>query len=256
MTKRGILEASCNPEVIQGWWTSYPMANIAGSMKGFRRSGLIAFDSDPRHGGSLDALPLSADELHTPTIKTGGGGTNVIYLASRVYSNSNQLLPQGIDVRTGNSYLVLPPSLHASGLRYSWAPEKSPWEIPFLPLPEALVPLLKIRDWPVKKRKYSAPDNPLPVDETSSHPYVQKALREELNKLAQAPEGRRNIILNQVAFCLGQFVQARLLARGNVESMLKDVAKTIGLGERETQATINSGLKAGMANPRQNWPEL
>jgi putative DNA primase/helicase len=50
---------------------------------------------------------------------------------------------------------------------------------------------------------------------------------------------------------LGQLAGAGLLNRTEVESRLLSVAQVIGLGERETLATIASGLDAGEKQPRQ-----
>lgn len=56
--------------------------------------------------------------------------------------------------------------------------------------------------------------------------------------------------LNASAFALGQLIGAGGLDRGEVETQLANVAQLIGLGERETRATIRSGLDAGMKEPR------
>jgi hypothetical protein len=115
------------------------------------------------------------------------------------------------------------------------------------------MPLLKIKNWPPD------PDHapPSAVGAISpQHPYVRKALQDELNALAQAPVGNRNNTLNQVAFNLGQFIQAGLLTRGNVELLLTQTAQAIGLGDGEIVKTLTSGLEAGMAHPRQTWPDL
>jgi hypothetical protein len=240
--------------MIVRWWQWRPNANVGIHVGD---SGLVVVDIDPRHGGRVDSLPLSEADRITPTVITGGGGLHLYYRApiGLNISNSNQLLPPGIDVRAGVSYVVAPPSEHESGRRYAWLLDRAPWEVRLLPLPAALVPMLKIRDWPVQKRKDSSPVSPMPVAQATRHPYVQSALQRELNKLIHSPQGRRNITLNEVAFNLGQFVQADLLDRSEVEALLTKIALSIGLGERETLATINSGLRAGTANPRQNWPE-
>lgn len=81
--------------------------------------------------------------------------------------------------------------------------------------------------------------------------YVHKALADELAKLAGTPEGGRNAALNQSAYSLGQLVAAGALDRGAVEAALSGTAAAIGLGEVEAAATIQSGLEAGIKEPRQ-----
>lgn len=81
--------------------------------------------------------------------------------------------------------------------------------------------------------------------------YAQKALVEELAKLAGTPEGGRNAALNQSAYSLGQLIGAGALDRGSVEAALSGTAAAIGLGEMESRATIKSGLEGGMKQPRE-----
>lgn len=83
--------------------------------------------------------------------------------------------------------------------------------------------------------------------------YAQKALADELAKLARTPahDPGRNNQLNKSAKALGELVGAGVLDRGQVEVALHSVAVSIGLGEVETRSTIKSGLEAGMRVPRQ-----
>jgi hypothetical protein len=90
----------------------------------------------------------------------------------------------------------------------------------------------------------------------SRHPYVEKAFKDELDQLARASQGHRNNCLNQASFNLGQFIEAGLLAREEVEIRLQEVARTTGLNDVEIQKTIDSGISAGLANPRRSWPDL
>lgn len=62
--------------------------------------------------------------------------------------------------------------------------------------------------------------------------------------------GTRNDTLNGAAYSLGQLVAGGLLDAGEVVATLLTVAARAGLGERETEASIRSGLTAGMATPR------
>ncbi len=81
--------------------------------------------------------------------------------------------------------------------------------------------------------------------------YAQKALVNELAKLAGTSEGGRNAALNQSAYSLGQLVGAGALDRGSVEAALFGTAAALGLGEHEIRATIRSGLEGGMKQPRE-----
>jgi putative DNA primase/helicase len=80
--------------------------------------------------------------------------------------------------------------------------------------------------------------------------YAMAALRDECQAVAVEPEKNRNNRLNVAAYNLGQLVGAKQIARSKVETDLAAAARKAGLGERETIATIKSGLDAGEANPR------
>lgn len=80
-------------------------------------------------------------------------------------------------------------------------------------------------------------------------------MRAEISALIAAPAGTRNDQLNRAAFSLGQLAAAGLLDEGQVAAALLRGADRSGLladdGQRQCEATIRSGLRAGMANPRQ-----
>jgi len=83
-------------------------------------------------------------------------------------------------------------------------------------------------------------------------PYVRAALDQEVLTVTRAPDHTRNDTLNRAAFALGQLVGATWanLDRATVESELERAARACGLGEGETLRTIQSGLEAGIAEPR------
>lgn len=56
---------------------------------------------------------------------------------------------RGIDIRAGNSYVVAPPSRHASGKQYRWKAGRGPHECAVAPLPAGLVARLQEKPRPV-----------------------------------------------------------------------------------------------------------
>ncbi len=86
---------------------------------------------------------------------------------------------------------------------------------------------------------------------TAQERYVQRAVDDELDKLARVNEGGRNHQLNRSAFALGQLVGAGVLPRSDAEDKLIAVAQAIGLPAGEARRTITSGLSAGEQEPRQ-----
>jgi len=94
------------PATVEGWYDTFPEANIGGLTGAI--SGFVVIDIDPRHGGSLDSLPKSA--LNTTTIKTGNGGYHLYYKYQKGITNKAGVFP-GIDIRGDGGYVVMPPSV-------------------------------------------------------------------------------------------------------------------------------------------------
>jgi hypothetical protein len=68
----------------------------------------------------------------------------------------------------------------------------------------------------------------------------------ERQAVASAPTWRRNVTLNRAAFNLGQLVATRLLER----VVLLAAALEAGNPQAKACATIESGLRGGLAKPR------
>ncbi len=65
-----------------------------------------------------------------------------------------------------------------------------------------------------------------------------------------APVGTRNDRLNVAAFNLGQLVGAGKIDAGTVVAALLTAAVSAGLSEREATSTVESGIAAGIREPR------
>jgi len=93
-----------------------------------------------------------------------------------------------------------------------------------------------------------------PVEPTSSPQrtaYAQSALEREVGRVAVAVDGSRNVQLNRAAFALGQLVGAGVLEQDTVEGALMVAAERADLPDDEAWRTIQSGLTAGMREPRE-----
>jgi hypothetical protein len=118
-TKNGVKDATNDRETVLAWWQRDPDSNI-GIATG---KGLLVIDIDPRHGGSLKALDDRFNLPATAQVSTGGGGWHLYYYYNQLtytLPNTTSKLGEGIDSRGENGYVVAPPSLHASGNRYTW----------------------------------------------------------------------------------------------------------------------------------------
>jgi hypothetical protein len=81
--------------------------------------------------------------------------------------------------------------------------------------------------------------------------YGAAALARQSDLVRGAQPGDRNRTLNRAAFSLGQLVAGGAIDRIVVERALLDAALECGLGTREAETTIRSGIEAGLERPRQ-----
>jgi hypothetical protein len=93
------------------------------------------------------------------------------------------------------------------------------------------------------------------AEEKRREAYMQAALDAECGKVAGASPGQRNNLLNEAAFALGTLVGGGELARERVEDALRAAARACKLhedtpGMAGVEATIRSGIDAGMLQPR------
>lgn len=240
LTPNGVKDATNDPETIRRWWTRWPNANI-GIACGPSRLLVVDLDGPEALTAWADLAQRLGIPYDTLTAHTGGGGIHLIYRVPdglRLGNSAGRLGPH-IDTRGEGGYIVAPPSVHPSGRPYTW--EDPDREI--LELPQPLADLLT-------RPKPEAPPTPPTPPRRDLHPYAEAALREEIEEVRRAPEGTRNDTLNKAAFSLGQLVGAGILDRRTVEEELAAAARAAGLEEREIQATLRSGLEAGMRQPR------
>lgn len=106
------------------WWKKNPKANIA--LVCGKISGIIVVDIDPKSGGTTEGLNLPA----TLCSRTGGGGQHIFYKWNSELIGAKVGIKAGIDIRSEASYVVLPPSLHASGNTYEWINDDEPADPP------------------------------------------------------------------------------------------------------------------------------
>ena len=119
------------------WFRTWPDAGIA-IVTGMV-SGLVVLDVDGRHGGDAALEQLEREHGRLPTTvecRTGGGGRHLYFAHLGGLVRNKVGLAPGIDIRADGGYVVAPPSLHASGLRYVWAGGRAPESTGIAPLPD------------------------------------------------------------------------------------------------------------------------
>jgi hypothetical protein len=131
LTLHGAHDSTTDEAQIRDWWTKWPDANI-----GMTLAGLVVVDIDPRNGGELHSLPHVLPD--TCYAHTGGGGAHFLFRAADGVRYNAHPAP-GIDVKTGpGAYIVVEPSIHESGQKYSWLDESEPWAVTPAAAPEWL----------------------------------------------------------------------------------------------------------------------
>lgn len=210
-------------------------------------SHLIVIDRDK--GGDLSKLNLPA----TWQAITGSGGDHVYcgLPPGVAIGNSAGKLGPHIDVRCDGGQVVAVGSVHpATGKPYVWAPGRSPADLPLAKLPTHIVALLTKPDrQPPHERQPGGNGQVAPAQAGGG--YAHAALTREVEAVRSAPEGSRNDQLNKSAYALGQLVGGNALDRTAVEAELLTAAQAAGLDAVEARGTIDSGITAGLAEPRQ-----
>ncbi|RSM47778.1 hypothetical protein DMB66_47485 [Actinoplanes sp. ATCC 53533] len=243
--RHGLLDASTQSAQIRAWWQRWPYANVG------LATGTVLEVGDIDTGAALRTVLDLLDVVRPPgpLIRTGSGW-HLWYAGSGLPSRVG-LLP-GVDWRGRGGLVVAPPSLHASGARYTF---QQPWT-PGSGLP-ACPPVL---------RRLVLPD-PTPTPVTAASPiadldrYTEAALAGELERIRHAPRplirggrrvagGGRNDALNRAAFRLGQLAARHAVDEAAIRRRLTEAALSAGLGRTEVQRTISSGWRAGLAHPR------
>jgi len=202
----------------------------------------------PHAAGSADVRAaqrrpeiLEADS-RPPLARTGGGGWHLLFRPTGL-GNRVRMLP-GVDWRGTGGLIVVWPSLHASGQRYTWTrPLTLAAELPQVP-----PPLRRLLAPPVAASQ-PPPRGDAPIRTASA--YAARALADECATVEATSPGGRNHAVNRAAFKLARLVAARALTEASATAALTDAAAAAGLGPVEAGQAIRSGLKAGQ-DPARN----
>lgn len=131
LTEHGSRDATTDADTIRAWWLRWPAANVAivtGAV-----SGLVVLDIDAREPkrGDVSLVELVRDRGPIPwtlEVLTGSGGAHYYFAipAGLTLRNSASRIGPGIDSRGEGGFVIAPPSMHASGSRYSWIDDGAP----------------------------------------------------------------------------------------------------------------------------------
>jgi hypothetical protein len=246
-TRGGFYDGTANPARLRRWFGSGYHYNIA--VRTGVASRLVVVDVDDDRGGADTLAELEAEHGALPDTLvsfTGRGRHSWFYLDAELPSSVDRIGP-GIDIRADGGYVVAPPSTHPNGRIYHWRDAA----VPLATAPGWLLWLARRKPPPRISERATSSMRP-PGAGTSG--YGRAALKAEVAALASTPQGSRNIALNRASFSLHQLVAGGELDGGEVEQRLVAAADANGLladdGMRQVLATIRSGARAGLLNPR------
>jgi hypothetical protein len=244
-TARGFHDATDDPDTILGWWDEDPRRNVAVATGAV--SGVVVLDVDPGGADTLAALQAKHGPLPaTLGASTPRGGRHGFYLhPGRPTPCSAGKLGPALDVRGDGGYVLVAPSV-VDGKPYRW--RTCPWPVPALAaLPGPWVDLLAAPADPPRPSRPEVPPPPATTGRVAA--WTAAAIRGEVDAVAAAPIGTRNHTLNRAAFRLGQLAAAGLIDVDAARGALAAAAAACGLGAREADRTIRSGMAAGTADP-------
>ncbi|TDD62004.1 bifunctional DNA primase/polymerase [Kribbella antibiotica] len=242
--------ATTDQAQIEQWWRAAPY-NI-GVATG--TSGLLVVDLDmPKNAGQVvpdqwrssdvhsgyDVLVALAAKAHqelprTWKVTTPSGGMHLYFRQPDCFElgNSAGRLGWKIDTRGIGGYVVGSGSV-VRGQRYRAAMIRRPVPLPDWIASRLASPMNQSSRRSVQPGRYG-------------HTYGLKALSNHLEKLLASANGRRNDDLNFAAYALGKVAARGALEPGTIRDELLAASQRIGLGRREAERTIESGLEAGL----------
>jgi hypothetical protein len=255
--------SSSDPKAVAAWWSQHPNALPGIDLK---KCDLVVLDGD-RHGGpdgraALRELLQAQSDYNapaTPRAFTPGDGAHVYFHRNgHELTNARGSLPPGIDVRGAGGYVVAPYAVLPDGRRYRAVP-KTPDLISTYkagampPIPEGIAALLARKNSkPTESTDSSKPG----IRERS---YALAALDGCTQELAACQPGGRNELLNALAYRMGRMVARGWLHREHAEANLSGAMHTNGYvneeGIRAAEATLRSGLDAGLKEPHPDLDE-
>jgi Bifunctional DNA primase/polymerase, N-terminal len=275
-TINGYRDATTDPARAGIWWTRWPNANI-GVATG-QPSGLVVVDLDgePGHRSWARLIDEHGPVPETATVATPHG-THLWYRLPSGLAVPRRIgaLGEGVDVLGDGGYVVVPPSRIPATPQETHEPESCGdgyvWtrRVKIAVLPAWVADLAhehtRVEQQHSAEEAGRQPFHSSPDGQTSTpmreeirgsgrKGYGQAAIDGEAARVASAQPGRRNDTLNAAAWRLGRLAGAGELDPRHATRALWEAARGCGLvdddGAAQVRRTIDSGLQAGMKQPR------
>lgn len=235
--------ASCIEDEVRDLFRKAPREANVGLVMGEQGDGtyLVAFDVDGDRGrerlASLEAklgpMPMT---LTSRSGREDGGEHRIFALGpgqdSRRLNNQAKL---GLDVRAKNGQIVVCPSLHISGSRYSWANA-----LAFTTLPDAWFEAIAA---PVAEPRASRPPPSSRNVYNFGDRYVEKVIENAIAKISSMPEGGRNQALFATTCTVLEYCSGHGVAWESPLDGLRAAGIACGLPAREVELTVRKAVR-------------
>jgi hypothetical protein len=225
--------------------------NIA-VMTGRTSGNLFAIDCDTQADFRGMGAELDRRGLSYWAITSARGGAYLMRLAEGEAANKRLAGWQHVEVWGNRHFVILPPSIHPSGVIYQWATPEPYYNLPDQDAP----PLVSITalDWLGIERaqigKWESPDL------YSLPEWTANLSRENRRILARAmsgdiPEGQRNDQLTKPAYDIAALIQDNVIEYADGWQLLEDAAAEIDYPAKDARAMLRSALqKPGLTRAR------
>jgi Bifunctional DNA primase/polymerase, N-terminal len=245
--------ATYDPGLICRWWKQFPDAIPAICCED-----VVIIDADRHPGGPDGVAALAAlakrygDWPDHPVVLTPSNGEHRYFKQPNPpLGNRTGQLPYGIDIRGAGGYGIGVGAVLPDGTGWRIAPGHST-DLP--QLPPWLEQMVRADKIPPTNNNEIASQSSITRRELR---YAEAALQTGIGDIETAPRGKRNTVLNSVAYRLGRMVGARWIQRNVVAVRLLSAAINLRNedGETAVRTTINSGLTAGQREPHPDLPD-
>jgi hypothetical protein len=252
--------ATADPTEVRRDFTRWPNARIGIPTGTINRIVVVETDTMAGHGvdGAASLAQLEAEHGPLPDTLTACSPSDSLHryfrhpgAGIRIRTTAS-LIGDGIDVRADGGMIIAPPSVNLDNNQYRWLNK-----LPIAAMPVWLIELTRDKPPPaptISQRAVAGIRRPF----NAANRYGIAALNREFDALTNTAPGGRNHALNKAAFSLFQLVGGHELDGAEVERRLIEAAVINGLiaddGLPSVLATIRSGMRAGLQNPRSRRP--
>lgn len=235
------VQATTDPDRIREWWRRWPEARVA--LLTGERNGISVLDVDMKNAksgmASLAALGFPDIRALSPVLtRTPSGGWHVFFRYKPGLKATVGKIGLGLDVRNNGGFVIAPGSLK-EGAAYTVEGVHLRRDMDLPEWPDALTPPAAPEREPVEAREATE----------AQQEWAAEQLNRWAERVAGAPEGRRQSTLNDAAFWAGGAGAHGALSRDDAEAALVEAGTACGLSEGEARRSFAHGWTGGLAKP-------